>query len=434
MPFIIASRALGDGATPPASDRVTIGHIGVGGRGGSLLQSFLQLDEAQSVAVCDPFTDRRNDRTAEIDSFYAKKFQRSSYKSCRAYNDFRDLLEDKTIDAVVIATPDHWHVPIAVAAARAGKDMYVEKPLGISIAENLQLRRIIRSTGRIFQYGTQQRSGRDFRQACELARNGALGDLHTIHAWCTDISSQSQLFNAPGGSITPVSVPYGLDYDLWLGPAPFTPYTSDRCTSYGTYHHYDNSLGFIAGWGAHPLDIAQWGNDSDDTAPVEVQGSGTIAAGLYETVSSWDMWCSYANGVKMRFMNTDLARPVVTPYHPRFSDHGTTFIGSRGWVSVDRNGIYAGPAGLLQTVLRPNEIHLPRSDDHQQNFLDCIKSRKQPVSPIASAVQSDIISHLCDIAIRLGRSVRWDPENEAIIGDAEASRLTARSKRSPWRT
>ena len=318
-PYVITSTALGDSRIPPASDRVTVGHIGVGGQGTALLRNFLQLNGTQSVAVSDPFRTKRVERSQEIDAFYAEKHAKGGYRGCQFYSDFRELLDDEGIDAVVIATPDHWHVPIALAAARAEKDMYVEKPLGISVAQDQLLRTAVARHGRIFQYGTQQRSGRNFRYACELARNRKIGILQTIHVWCTDISSQDPQFNVPGGSMEPIPVPADFDYDMWIGPALMTPYTSDRCTSFGTYHHYDNSLGFIAGWGAHPLDIAQWGNNSDDTAPVEYSGSGTIArGGLFETVSSWDMSCVYENGVKMRFLNTGLAEPVVRKYHPSF--------------------------------------------------------------------------------------------------------------------
>ena len=432
-PIVLPSTVLGRGRGVAPSDRVRLGHIGVGNRGGSLLRSFLQIDQAQSVAVCDPFKSRREQRAREIDEYYADKFGKPSHKGCDTYNDFRDLLARADIDAVVIATPDHWHVPIALAAVKAGKDVYVEKPLGVSVRENQAIRAAVQRYGRIFQYGTQQRSGRDFRFACELVRNGYIGRLHTIHVWCAAIDSQAAAFHAPGGSMTPIPVPQGFDYNLWLGPAPFTPYTADRCTSYGTYHHYDNSLGFIAGWGAHPLDIAQWGNDSDDQAPVYYEGSGTIAkGGIYETVATWDFWCTYENGVKMRFMNQWTALPMVRKYHAKARDHGTTFIGTEGWVSVDRTSVYAEPESLLKVKLAPAEIHLYESRNHYRNFIDCVLSRKRPISPVESAVQSDIISHLCDISIRVERPIRWDPHREEILDDEEASRRLSRPMRSPW--
>lgn len=434
VPTIIPATALGNNRVPPPSDRITLGHIGVGNRGGSVMQNFLRVESAQSIAVCDPFKNRREERAKQVDAFYADKFARGSFNGCAAYNDFRDLLARDDIDAVVIATPVHWHVPIAIAAAKAGKDIYLEKPLGISVMHDKTLRSTIEQYGTIFQWGTQQRSGRDFRYACELVRNGRIGNLHTIHAWSPDISSQAASFHAPDGSMTPIPVPDGFDYDMWLGPAPFSPYTSDRCTSFGTYHHYDNCIGFIAGWGAHPLDIAQWGNDSDDTVPVEYEGSGTIAhGGIFETIASWDIWGTYQNGVKLHFMSEGVARPVVGKYHPAFHNHGTTFIGSAGWVSVNRAGIYAHLESLLKSVIAPDEIHLYESNNHYENFIDGVKTRQQPISTIQSAVQTDTICHLSDICIRQGRKIKWDTEKERIIDDDEAARMLWRPMRGSWR-
>jgi hypothetical protein len=398
--------------------------------GGGHVSGFVRLKDAQIVALCDPFKSRRDEKAELVSTEYAKEKSRGSYKACTTYNDFRELLARDDIDAVVIATPDHWHVPIAIAAARAGKDMYVEKPLGVSVAQNQALRDAIGSNGNVFQYGTQQRSGRNFRFACELARNRRIGELHTIHVWCPR--------GERGGSTEPIPVPAGFDYDMWLGPAPVAPYTEDRCITGGTarkgaYHIYDYSLGFIAGWGAHPLDIAQWGNDTDNTSPIEYEGTGTIPTeGLFDTITTWDMRCLYANGVKMRFMSDDVAKPFVETYHPKFIDHGTTFVGSEGWVSVDRQGIYADPPSLLESTIGPAEVHLYESRDHRQNFLDCIRSRKATVSSIEAAVRSDTISHLCNIAIRVGRKITWDPGREKIVGDKEASRMLTRAMRSPW--
>ena len=359
--------------------------------------------------------------------------QQKTYSVCATYNDFRELLARDDIDAVVIATPDHWHVPIGIAAVNAGKDVYIEKPLGICIRENQAMRDAVRKTGRIFQYGTQQRSWHQFRFACELVRNGYIGKLHTIHAWCADISSQEQTFETPViGSQLPIPVPQGFDYDMWLGPAAYSPYTEDRCTSLGTYHHHDNSLGFIAGWGAHPLDIAQWGNNTDDTAPIFYEGRGEVNKGLFETVRWWDFWCTYDNGVKMHFMNEAIGREVAAAYHPEPHDHGTTFLGDEGWVSVDRVGIYAGPQSLLSIKLKPNEEHLRERHNHYEHFVECVRTRMESISPVNTAVQSDIISHLCDISVRVGRPLSWNPQIEEIVDDAEASRLMRRALRSPW--
>ena len=420
------------GALPP-SDRVMLGHIGVGGRGSSLLNSFLQLPDAQSIAICDPFSDRRKERAAQVEAYYASRSKSSSYRGVHSYRDFRDLLARSDIDAVVIATPDHWHVPIAVAAVRTGKDVYLEKPLGVSVSENQILREEVIRHGRIFQYGTQQRSERNFRHACELVRNGRIGDLSSIHAWCPELATQEQFFHSAGGSMTPAPIPPDFDYDLWLGPAPWTPYTLDRCTCYGAYHHYDNSLGFIAGWGAHPLDIAQWGNDSDETAPVTYEGTGEIAStGLYNSVCDWDVMCRYANGVVLRFMSQEWARPLVESYHPEFHDHGTTFIGTEGWVSVDRLGLYAQPQSMLTSAIALDEIHLETSSNHYHNFIQSVRTRRKAISGIEAAVQSDIICHLADIAVRTRRTIKWNPLEERIPDDPEAGRMLVRSYRTPW--
>jgi hypothetical protein len=431
-PVIIPSSAFGRSLTPP-SERIALGHIGVGGRGSGVMRSFLQVDGQQSVAVCDPFQEKREQRAADIDTFYADKFSAANYKACAAYNDFRELLARDDIDAVVVATPDHWHVPIAIEAVKSGKDVYVEKPLGVSIHENQAIRHAVQKTGKIFQYGTQQRSAQQFRFAAELVRNGYIGNLQSMHAWCPDITSQEQVFQIPVvGSEQPIEIPPGFDYDLWLGPAPRTAYTADRCTSLGTYHHFDNSLGFIAGWGAHPLDIAQWGNNTDDTAPVYYEGKGELNKGFFETVRWWDFWCTYENGVKMRFSNQAIALDAISEYHPEPHDHGTTFFGDEGWVSVNRRAIFAENTSLLKLRLRPDDEHLLVSNNHYEHFIECVKTRLQSICPVNTAVQSDIISHLCDISIRVDRPIKWDPKNEKIIGDDDAARLTRRSLRSPW--
>jgi predicted dehydrogenase len=414
FPYCITSTALGDANTPAVSERVALGHIGVGGQGSGLLENFLRIKDAQCVAVADPIKERREGWISRI--------------GCAAYNDFRELLARKDVDAVVVATQDHWHVPIAIMAAKAGKDMYVEKPLGISIEHDKAARKAVRDYSRIFQYGTQQRSDRNFRFACELARNKYIGELKEIHAWCSD--------GTLGGSTAEEPVPAGFDYDMWLGPALVKPFNHDRClrtdTSKGTYHIYDYAIGFIAGWGAHPLDIAQWGNDTDNTAPVLYQGKGTLPKeGLFDTTLHWDINCTYKNGVKLHFMSTTVAGPIVGKYR-KMNDHGTTFIGDKGWVSVDRGGIYAQPEELLDIQLKPSDLHLYESSDHYANFVQCVQNRKDPICTVESAAQSDFICHLSDIVVRTGRPVKWDPKNEKILDNPEAQRYTSRAMRSPW--
>jgi glucose-fructose oxidoreductase len=410
-PYVITSSALGDASTTPAGERITLGHIGVGGRGGGVLRGFLGLPDVQCVAVCDPFGSKRDAWVERIDQHYAKQSDAGSYHGCAAYNDFRELLARDDIDAVVIATHDAWHVPIAIAAARAGKDVYVEKPLGVSVEQDIALREALRRYGRVFQYGTQQRSLRHCRFGCELVRNGRIGEVQSI------------LVTAPagsgGGSTEPMPVPDDLDYDMWLGPAPVTPYTSDRCSTQGTYFIYDNSIGFLGGWGAHPLDILDWAYGSDDMMPVEYEGTGAIPTeGLYDTVTTWDISCRYPNGVPLDFRNgRDL----------------TKFVGSEGWVAISRGGIDAEPKSLLSSSIAPDEIHLVESANHARNFIDSIRTRTPAVSTIESAVRSDTVSHLSDIAIRTGRPISWDPAGETIVGDDSARRMLSRPMRSPWR-
>ena len=359
------------------------------------------------------------------------KHRRESWKSrtgCDVYNDFRELLARKDIDAVVVATQDHWHVPIAIMAAKAGKDMYVEKPLGISIEHDQAARKAVRNYRRIFQYGTQQRSDHRFRFACELTRNKYIGELKEIHAWCPD--------GIAGGSIAEEPVPADFDYDMWLGPAMRKPFNRDRCLldgqTKGTFHIYDYAIGFIAGWGAHPLDIAQWGNDTDNTAPILYEGKGELPKeGLHDTTLHWDINCTYENGVKLHFMSTSVAAPIVRKYR-NMNDHGTTFVGDKGWVSVDRGGIYAQPSELLNIKLKSSDVHLYQSFNHCADFVQCVLSRKDPISTIESAAQSDFISHLSDIVVRTGKPVKWDAKNEKIIDNPEAQRYTSRAMRSPW--
>jgi glucose-fructose oxidoreductase len=395
-PLVITTKALGDAVTPPASERVTLGHIGVGGQGSFLFMHFLGCKGCQSVAVADAYKDRR-----EV---------RANMCKGKAYADFRDLLARKDIDAVVVATQDHWHVPIAIAAARAKKDAYVEKPLGLTIGQDLACRKVFTEHQRIFQYGTMQRSSAHCRRGCELVRSGYVGKVHTIEVIGPN--------GGRGGSTVAVPVPKNLDYDMWLGPAPKSPFTADRCHPPGTYWIYDYSIGYLAGWGAHPLDLMVWGSEADLAGPMTFEGTGEVpSTGLYNTVIDWDVKAQMADGVTMTF------KP---------GGDSTKFIGDKGWVRVSRGGWDAHPKSLLQTPVKPSDVQLITSTNHYQNFVDAVKNRRGAVSPLADAVRSDIISQLSDIAIRLKRKVTWDPKQEAIVGDAEATAMCYRAMRAPW--
>ena len=405
LPTIVPSSVFGEAAP---SKRVALGHIGVGGQGGGLLGGFLGLAEGQTVAVCDPIKERREGCAANVEKHYAAQTEKGTYKGCKAYNDFREMLARDDIDAVVIATPDHWHVPIALAAVKAGKDIYVEKPLGISVMHDKTLREAVHRYGAVFQYGTQQRCfSTHCGFGCELVRNGYIGQLKAVHVVAPD--------GETGGNPAPQPVPPGMDYDLWLGPAPVAPYTHDRVIGTGRWHIYDYAIGFIAGWGAHPLDIAHWGYPQ---IPVEYEGTGLIPTeGLFNTVVHWDVRGRYASGVEF----------TLKPGGDK-----TTFVGTEGWVAPSRGGITAEPASLLSVKIKPDEVHLLQDNHHYRNFLTAVLKRTRPASDIDSAVQSDFISHLGDIAIRTKRKIAWDPKTEQIVGDEQASRMLTRAMRAPW--
>ncbi len=419
FPTIVPSSVLG--ANPP-SKRVAVGHIGVGGQGSGLMEGFLGLPQGQSVAVCDPIKERRDTAVRKVEQSYADKTGQAGYKGCKAYNDFRDLIADKNVDAVSIAVPDHWHVIPAIAAARAGKDVYLEKPSTLTIEEGKLLVDTIRRYGRVFQHGTQQRSYDNFRFAAELARNGRIGQLSTI------------LVGSPGGAATgyhaPQPVPPGFDYDLWLGQAPWAPYNPIRVANAATWIFItDYSGGHVTGWGIHHVDCAHFGMGTDLTGPVEVGGTGPFPAdGLYDTAITWKVDCRYANGMKMIYGDSGSVGLM-----------GVKYVGTEGWVHVDRGQLSAEPKGLLNTVIGPDEIHLYRSGDspdgmynHHENFLHCIRTRAETICPVEVAHRSTTLCHLTNICLWLRRKVRWDPEKEEFVNDPEAQRYVSRTMRSPW--
>jgi predicted dehydrogenase len=412
VPQLIPASVFGRAGTVAPSNRIVVGCIGVGGMGTGDMGMCMALPDVQVVAVCDPKRGMREAARQAVDARYGKGV-------CAAYNDFRELVAREDIDAVSIASNDHWHVLHALAGVRAGKDVYVEKPLGMSLEEIKSLRQAVHRYGRIFQFGTQQRSMPNFRMACELVLNGRIGKLHTIR-----VSAPSGYAERTGeGTFVAAPVPEGFDYEMWLGPAPGTPYTPKRVISPHWFHISDYSLGYIAGWGIHHVDIAQWGNGSDLSGPVEITGSGVFPSqdGLCDNALIWDVTMTYRNGVKLEY-TSDGDR----------NKHGIRFEGSNGWVYVNRSEFDAQPKSLLDEKTGPDEVHLRASTNHQRNWIDCIKTRAQTVSNIDVAVRSDTLCHLSDIAVRLGRKLRWDPEHEEFVNDPEANRRLRRAMRSPW--
>ncbi len=407
FPYVIRPSALGQVAP---GNRIVLGFIAVGGRGSALLANFMELPDSQIVAVCDVKKPNRDNALNVVDKHYGKKV-------CTAYNDFRDLCARDDIDAVVVASTDHWHVLHALEAVRSGKDVYCEKPLGVSVEQGQVLRREVHRYGRIFQFGTQERSSRNSRFACEMVRSGRVGKIHTIKVG-TRYSIEAENFPT-------MPVPDWLDYDLWLGPAPWAPYTANRVNNSHWFHISDYALGFIAGCGIHTIDLATWGNATDLTGPIEVEGTAVFSKdGLCDCAMSWDVNLKFANGVLMNFTDGE-KNPL-----------GVKFEGADGWVFVKEEHlggtVDANPKELLKKEIGPDEVHLPVSNHHQQNFLDCVKTRSQPVAPIDVAVRSDTLCQLSNIATRLGRKLRWDPDKEIFINDDQANRLLKRPMRSPW--
>jgi len=416
VPLIVPASALGRAGRIPPGERIAVGAIGVGGMGFGDMSALMSLPEAQVVAVCDVKRAARDRAKKAVDAHYKTA-------DCAAYNDFRELLGREDVDAVSIATLDSWHVLHALAAVRAGKDVYVEKPLGMSIHEIKVLREAVHRYGRVFQFGTQQRSSEEFRRACEIARNGRLGKLLTIkvgvHAGAAERSGLK--------TYVPEPVPEGFDYDLWLGPAPWAPYTAERLHYPHWFHISDYSLGYVSGWGIHHIDIAQWGNGTELTGPVEIEGSARFPDddALCDNPLSWDTRMKYANGVEL----------IFTGEGPGFSGvrHGITFEGPDGWVWVNRGAIDAEPKSLLKEQFGPDEVRLPVSTFHQGNFLQCVRSRQKTIANIDVAVRSDTVCQLAWCAFQLGRKLRWDPEGELFVGDADANRRLTRPLRPPWR-
>ena len=409
IPYIISSSALGKDGQEAPSNRITIASIGVGGMGTGNMHSFLSKNEAQVLAVCDVDRSHLEDAAKIVNDRYGNN-------DCATYKDFREVIARDDIDAVSVAVPDQWHSIMAVTAARAGKDIYGEKPLAHSIAEGRAIVDAVERYGVIWQTGSWQRSVANFRTACELVRNGRIGEVKNVTVrlpYGYGTSSNTDV----------VPVPEGFDYDLWLGPAPWAPYCPGRC-HFNFRWISDYAGGQLTDWAGHHVDIAHWGMNCDLSGPVLIKNakpewpSGTEV--LYDTPYGYHFECEYKEGFSM----------VVEDC--KINTTGVTFHGSEGWVFVDRGRLDANPKSLLQSKIKPGEIHLYNSNDHHQNFLDCVKSRQKTITPAEVAHHSIMVAHLGMAAMKLGRDLQWDNEKEEFIGDAQANRLLSRSMRGPW--
>jgi predicted dehydrogenase len=405
FPTIIPSSVLGQNAP---SKRITMGLIGMGLMMGSHRGHMTGRNDVQVLAVCDVDRTRRENAKASIERAYSQKAPSGSYKGCDAYNEYESIIAREDIDAVVVVTPDHWHAPISIAAMRSGKDVYVQKPMTLTVVEGRIMSDVARQYGAILQVGSQQRSERAFRRASEIVRNGGIGKVHTIYAQLGEFPPPASLPEQP--------IPDGFDYDRWLGPSPWFPYNEMRVKGdYGggwrRFWEYGSRKN--GDWGAHHFDIIQWALGMDNSGPVDFIPRGYEAV-AYQTHI-------YADGTR------------VLRNHPTKNRQMIQFIGTHGEVLVSRgNRLETTPAALKDHPLRDGDIQLYESNNHEDNWIQCIKTRRQPICPAEIGHRTATICHLSGIAERLKRPLKWDPVKEEIIGDPAASRWLERPRRAPY--
>ncbi len=404
-PMVLPGRVLGKGAPAP-SDRIAMGVIGYGGRCAAILPHFMAFDDVACVAVSDCRANRLAAAKKAVDDHYGNQ-------DCAVYRDFRDLLARPDVDAVLIATGDRWHTPHSVLAARAGKDIYCEKPVSLTIGESRAMVDAMSRYGAVYQAGHQRRSVGSYRFQAEVARNGMIGKVHTIIC---------QVWEGPTvGFDKPRPVPEGFDYDMWLGPTPWHPFTNARVS--GWNYFWDTGAGPIIGMGCHYTDLAQWALERDDTGPVEYEGTATWKLDAFsETPVTADCTCTYADGVKIVLRSSGL-----------FADRYIRFVGTEGWVQVDdqTNAVTAEPESILSTR-NISALGWAETGGHVRNWLDCIKSRGRPICHPESAHRATTICHAANIGLRLGRSLKWDPQTERFLGDDQANAMLVRAMRAPW--
>ncbi|OGV62052.1 MAG: hypothetical protein A2283_23525 [Lentisphaerae bacterium RIFOXYA12_FULL_48_11] len=424
FPLIIPGRVLG--ADAPGK-KINMGMIGMGRQMmGSNLKPFLVNPNTRVVAVCDVDSWRMEEGRKAIEDYYAKQGSAGSRKGCKTYGDFRELLADKDIDAVMISTPDHWHAIMAIMAAKAGKDVCCEKPLNLSIGEGRLVADAMKKYGRIFRTDSEFRSGKAYHRACELVRNGCIGKLHTIRTGCP-----KETF--AGEAAPDMPVPSELNYEFWLGPAPKAQYTLNRVHAPhnlnarpGWMRIRDYCDGMICNWGTHLNDIAQWGNGTDDAGPVEVEATGSYHKGvLWNVLEAFDAKFKYANGVELLYK---MSHP-----HVRFE-------GDKGWVQVDAenkglyasSGVSASSEEILKSEIGPGGEKLLLQHE-KENFIDCVLSRKRPLADAEVGHRTNSICHMAQISIQLGgRKLKWNPDKELFDDEAANKLLTRLNYRGEW--
>lgn len=434
IPTIVPSSVFG---SDPPSEKINIGQIGFGRIAMTHdLAETLRYDVARVVAVADFDSERLEKGKQYIESYYATKTGKSDYMNVKAFGDYHEILADKSIDAVIISTPDHWHAQPAIEAALAGKDIYLQKPTSLTVTEGRLLSDVVRKQKVILQVGTQQRSFAQFRIAAELVRNGRIGRLHTV---------KIGLPGDPSGPEAPEEpVPRNLNYDAWLGSTPWVYYTEMRV-------HPRNSItdrpgwlrceqfgaGMITGWGQHHFDSAAWGRDTEQTGPVTLEAVAQFPkSGLWDVHGDFMSKAEYKNGITM----------LTSGGYP----NGIRYEGTEGWIFVTRGDYRVSPSdpvpegsvkaleasdpGILTSVIGPDEIHLYQSSEQHGNWLECIKSRKEPISPVEIGHRACTVCLITHIAMKLGRKLFWDPETERFENDDEANKMLSRPQRAPYGT
>ncbi len=434
IPTIVPSTVFGKNAP---SNKINIGQIGCGRIARDHdLPGTLQHDVARYVAVCDLDKNRMLDGKVLVDNFYKKKTGQDNYMDTKMYDDYRELLANKEIDAVVISTPDHWHSQPAMEAALAGKHVYVQKPTSLTITEGRQLSNLIQKKGTILQVGTQQRSSEQFRVAAELVRNGRIGKLHTVKIGLPGDPS--------GPAASPMPVPKHFNYRAWLGSTPEIPYTEIGVHPQVGYSRpgwlrlEQFGAGMITGWGQHHFDSAAWGMDTEYTGPISVQAVAEFPkAGLWNVHGDFMVKAEYANGITM--------------YTSGGFPNGIRYEGTEGWIFVSRGSYVASSSDpvanansakaldasdpkILSSIIGENEIHLYKSDEHHGNWLECIQTGKQPISPVEIGHRTCSVCLISHIAMKLPRKLNWDPKAEKFINDVEANSMLMRKQRAPYGT
>lgn len=435
-----AAQNSGSGTSP--NNRINLGVIGMGWQGPGNTKSFLASDDCQVVAACDIDKDHLQAAVKMINDNYGTE-------DCKAYHDYRELLASDDIDAVMIAVPDHWHEIVATEAARRKKDVYGEKPLAHTIAEQQSIVRAVEANNIIWQMGSWQRSVPTFHKAAEIVRNGLIGTVTHVEvglpagnsdydgvqkaalaklaaAGITAANLQDVVEGSKGWNLLATDPPQGFDYNTWIGPSKMMPYMREHTHKVWRWN-YNTGGGQLLDWIGHHCDIAHWGLGFDNSGPSEAEGSGELPPrnAVWNTAPKYRFELKYPQGITM----------TIAGGYPDIKS-GTKWIGTEGWVWVDRGHFEASNPAWKQGKTLPRELRkvkLYTSDNHQQNFLDCIKTRQPTITPVQVGHHSAIPGHLCLIAMQTGKKIRWDVQTEKIIGDSEASAMMTRGYRAPWK-